>query len=298
MSRLTGKLFVALAAIAGGFVSQCAVASGPVTVLTNLAVTSNAMPNLPGWSIGGAILSVQPTTPPPVTGDAPYALEAQYPAVGAGGMGGPWANFTVPPNTESIYLDFWAKMPNGIGGLKWCKIFGKVNDPVGYANTTLGPMWGPNTTTVGEFMGVAFGDGSTTTNDQANGIRFTGNSNILGRSYGIATVLTPQMSYWPGSNWGTSWHHFRIHIKFNDGTSAANEVPDGVVYEEIDGKVYVDATGVYNRYYGNGPINYVGFFGWAQSDPQPFDVWLDNIVISTGGFVSDPEPSAVSASVN
>lgn len=298
MNRLTGKLLVALAATAGGFGSQRAVASGPVTVLTNLVVASDTMPSLPGWSIGGALLSVQPTTPPPVSGDAPYALEAQYPAVGSSGLAGPWANFTVPPNTESLYIDFWAKMPDAPAGLKFCKVFGRVNDPVGYANTTFGPMWGPNTANVGQILGVAFGDGSATSNDDQNGIRFTGGSNLLGRSYGTATVLTPQMSNWTSSDWGTAWHHFRIHIKFNDGTTAANEVPNGELYEEIDGKVYLDTTGIYNRNYQNGPIYYVGFFGWAQSDPQPFDVWFDNIVISTGGFVSDLAPTAVPASVN
>ena len=253
------------------------------------------IPNLPGWSIGGKILTAQPTAPPPVSGDAPYALEAQYPAVGASGMGGPWANFSVAAlNTESVYLDFWAKMPNGIGGLKFCKIFGAQNDPVGYANTTFGPMWGSGSD-LGSFLGAAFGDGSTTVNDDTNGIRFTGVSGLLGRSYGTATVLTPQLTNWWSTNWGTAWHHFRIHIKFNDGTTTANEVPNGAIYEEIDGKVYIDATGIYNRNPQNGPISFIGFFGWAQSDPQPFDVWLDNIVISTGGFASGPELSPAAA---
>jgi hypothetical protein len=106
------------------------------------------------------------------------------------------------------------------------------------------------------------------------------------------------MSDFPSTAWGTGWHHFRMHIKFNSGTSSSNEVADGEYYLEIDGKVYVDATGFFNRNPQNGPIGYVGFFGWAQDDPQPFDVWYDNIVISTGGFASDPQPSQMPATAN
>lgn len=292
MKRVLTKLLAGLLPAVCMLAAPGAWASGPVKVLTNLVVSSDALPNLPGWSLGGKRLSVQPTTPP-VSGDAPYALEGQYPAVGASGMGGAWANFSVASQKlESIYIDFWAKMPNGIGGLKFCKVFGDVNDPAGYANATFGPMWGTGRDQ-GSFLGVAFGDGSTTINDDENGIRFTGGSALIGRSYGTAIVLTPQMTNWWSSNWGTTWHHFRIYIKFNDGTTSADEVPDGALYEEIDGKVYIDATGLYNRNPQNGPINRIGFFGWAQSDAQPFDVWYDNIVISTGGWATGLQATPV-----
>ena len=297
MNRLTAKFMCGLMAATCAVGSPHALANGPVTVLTNLVVTSDAMPKLAGWSIGGAILSVQPTTPPPVSGDAPYAMEAQYPASGASGMGGPWANFTVASlNTESIYIDFWAKMPGVTGGFKFCKIFGTTNNPVGYANTTfLADYTGIDQ---GGILAVGYGDGSAADNDAQNIIRLTGSGSNIGRSYGTAVVLTPQMKYWTSSDWGTGWHHFRIHVKFNTGTSSSNEVPDGEIYLEIDGKVYVDATGLYNRNPGNGPISYIGFFGWAQTDPQPFDIWYDNIVISTGGFVSDPQPAAMPETLN
>jgi len=81
-------------------------------------------------------------------------------------------------------------------------------------------------------------------------------------------------------------------VKFNSVNASGVPVPDGEVYVEIDGKVYVDATGLYDRNPANGPINYIQFGGWAQTDPRPFDVWFDNIRISTGGFVSDPSPMA------
>ena len=107
----------------------------------------------------------------------------------------------------------------------------------------------------------------------------------------LAMNLT-QMSDWPASNWGTSWHHFKVHVKFNGVTSSGQQMADGEIYIAIDGKVYVDATGLYNRNPENGPIDYIEFGGWAQTDPEPFDVWFDNITISTGGFVSDSSPTA------
>ena len=296
MNRLTARLVGGLIGAACFIASPCALANGPVTVLTNLVVTSNSIPSLPGWSIGGQILSAQPTTPPPVSGDAPYALEAQYPSSGPTGMGGPWATFTVPPNTESLYIDFWAKMPDAKGGFKFCKVFGTRNNPVGYADATFQTDYTGIDT--GALVMVAYGDGTTTINDSQNIITLSGKGETVGRSAATAAVLNPQGTDFPSSAWGTGWHHFRIHIKFNSGTTSSNEVADGEDYLEIDGKVYVDASGLFNRNPQNGPISYVGFFGWAQDDPQPFDIWYDNIVISTGGFASDPQPSQMPATVN
>ncbi len=98
------------------------------------------------------------------------------------------------------------------------------------------------------------------------------------------------MSAFSSADWGTGWHHFRIHIKFNSGTTTLNEVPDGEIYIEIDGKIYVNATGLFNRNPANGPIDHIEFFGWAQNETQPFQVWYDDIRISTGGFTSEPSP--------
>lgn len=298
MNRLIARLMGGLMGAACFVASPYALANGPVTVLTNLVVTSNSIPSLPGWSIGGQILSVQPTTPPPVSGDAPYALEAQYPSSGPTGMGGPWANFDVSSlNTEDLYIDFWAKMPGATGGFKFCKVFGTKNNPVGYADATFQTDY--TGVDQGGIIMLGFGDGTNTINDGENIISLNDGPNMnVGASAATAVVLTPQMSDFKSSDWGTAWHHFRIHIKFNSGTTTANEVADGQMYLEIDGKVYVNATGLLNRNPQNGPIGYVGFFGWAQDDPQPFDIWYDNIVISTGGFASDPQPSQMPATVN
>lgn len=277
--------------------SSAADSDGPMQVLTELQFSS-AIPvadpttlKAPGWSFGsrrGASLAVAATSPPPVVGDSSYALEATWPAASAGAQY-LWADYTVPANTEDVYIEFWAKMPDAKGGCKFLKIFGKPNDPRGWADTTLGVNYtGPVN---GGIVNVEFGDGTTVLNDAQQAILLTGaRPQLLGRSYGTATVLTPDSSGWPSSNWGTSWHHFKVHVKFNSGTTASNAVPDGEVYVEIDGTVYVDATGLYNRNPANGPIDYVEFGGWSQTNPVPFDIWYDNITISTGGFVTSPNP--------
>ena len=301
MKRVLTKLLASLLPAACLVASPYALASGPVTVLTNLTVTSDAIPNLPGWSIGGKTLSVQPTTPP-VSGDAPYALEAQYPAVGASGEGGPWANFSVASlNTESIYIDFWAKMPDAKEGFKFCKIFGVTSGTSprgtsyqGYANTTIGTDF--TGVVQGGFEMIGYGDGTSLDNDTQNIIRLTGQASNIGISAQQSNplddgiVLTPQMSYFTGADWGTGWHHFRMHVKFNTNTQG---VPNGAIYLQIDNKVYVDATHLANRNPANGPISYIGFFGWAQTDPQPFDIWYDNIVISTGGWATGLQSTPV-----
>ncbi len=299
--RVLIKLLAGLLPAVCILAAPCVFANGPITILTNLTVGSDVLPNLPGWSLGGKRLSVQSTTPP-VSGDAPYALEAQYPAVGASGMGGPWANFSVASlNLESIYIDFWAKMPDAKEGFKFCKIFGVRSGTSpggtiyqGYANTTFGTDF--TGVSQGGFTMIGYGDGTSLENDTQNIVRLTGESQAIGISAdeskpaNDAIVLTPQMSYFTGADWGTGWHHFRIHVKFNTNTQGE---PNGAIYLQIDNKVYVNVTHLANRNPLNGPISYIGFFGWAQTDPEPFEIWYDNIVISTGGWATGLQPEPV-----
>lgn len=307
MTRLINKPAAGLLAAVCVMASPCVLATsaadadGPAQVLTQLQFSS-AVPvanstTLPvsGWTFGsvaGGSLSVSATVPPPVAGDGSFALEAKYPAATTGSQY-VWADYSVSAlNTEDVYVEFWAKMPDAKEGCKFLKIFGKRNDPKGYADATIGANYsGP---TNGGITSAGFGDGTTVLNDAQNAIFLSGmRPDLVGRTYDVsATVLTPDSGGWPASNWGTSWHHFRVHVKFNSGTTASNAVPNGEIYVEIDGKVYVDATGLYDRNPANGPIDFVEFGGWAQTDPEPFDVWYDNITISTGGFssASGPKP--------
>ena len=246
----------------------------------------------PNWSIGaqlGGSVSISSDTTKNYSGSA-GSLKGSYPASGSGETY-VWAAYDLSAlATRDLYIEFQAKMPNAKQGLKFVKVFGDQSGgpSPNFANTT---FFLDNT---GSMEYVGFGDGSNTGNDTANGVWLAGINDPdrlyhgVGRSQGLATVLTPQNAIWSGSNWGTGWHHFKLHVKFNSGTSALNEVNDGELYVEIDGVVYVNATGLFNRHYSNGPINRVEFFGWAQNGTLPFEVWYDNIRITTGGFYNGP----------
>ncbi len=218
------------------------------------------------------------------------SVKGNYPA--ASGEVYVWGTYDISKlKASEVYIDFWAKMPGAKQGLKFLKIFG-ASSGSGYANTTFALDY--TGVDLGSMYQVSFGDGSTPGNDTANVINFDGsNPEYIGRSYGKgASVSTPQHSRWPSSKWGQSWHHFKIRAKFNDGNSSQNEVADGAYFVEIDGAVYVDAKGLFNRHYSNGPIDRVELFGWAQNGSRPFEVWYDNVQISTGGFAgSAPLPS-------
>lgn len=247
----------------------------------------------PGWLIGaqnGGTIGVQATPGP--AGTTVDALEGSYPAGNAGQS--MWASYSVASlQTRDVYIDFWAQMPGPTGGCKFLKIFGARTLANGFANVTFGPDY--SGISPGALLQVIFGDGSTLVNDGQNAIKLSGlYPNMIGRSYGTAVVRTPQMSGFSSADWGTGWHHFLVHVKFNSGTTSQSEVPDGEFFLEIDGKVYVDATHLYNRNPANGPIDHIELFGWAQNNPSPFKVAFYDVRISTGGFMTQglPDPPA------
>ncbi|MGH8201351.1 MAG: hypothetical protein ACREVO_13485 [Steroidobacteraceae bacterium] len=270
-------------------------ASGATGALASTAL-GLAKLGLPGWNfmtLRGGSIGLGTTASPTLSGVNVNALEGSYPAPGAGGQFVVASYNLASLNTEDIYIEFWAKMPGVKEGCKFLKIFSDRPTATNYANFTVFTNYSGGD--YGSVYQVTFGDGSVITNDGEHGINLNGSKpQAIGRSYGTAKVLTPQMSGFTSADWGTQWHHFRVHVKFNSGTTAQNEVPDGEVYLEIDGKVYVDATGLYNRNPANRPIHNVELFGWAQHDPQPFQLWYDDIRISTGGFMSQalPDPPA------
>ena len=246
--------------------------------------------NNPGWSIGaqnGGSIGVQATTGP--NGSTVDALVGDYPVPG-NGSDYEWANYNVASlNTEDVYIEFWARMPGAKEGCKFVKIFGQNLIQGDYANATIATNYTGGD--YGSLWQVSFGDGTSVANDDQNAINLNGTyPDWIGRSYGTAVVQTPQMSDFSSTDWGTGWHHFLIHVKFNSGTTSQNEVPNGEFFLEVDGKVYADATGLYNRNPADGPIGQIGFFGWAQGDPSAFELDYYDIRISTGGFMDTPLP--------
>jgi len=191
--------------------------------------------------------------------------------------------------TRDVAIDFWAKMPSDVKhGLKFLKVFGKSSPEGGYANATLGlDFTGIDN---GSMFNVGYGDGTELSNDAQNIIRFDGSTReYYGRSFGTATVDTPQMKPFASSDWGTSWHHFKFRVKFNSGTSTANEIADGEFFVSIDDKIYVDAKNIFNRNPANDNIRSVEFGGWSQSGEAPFEVWYDSIVVTINGFYDQPQ---------
>jgi len=212
------------------------------------------------------------------------SLVARYPTPIGGSYA--WAVYDLSElNSDRIYVEFWAKMPEVKHGLKFLKVFGRNAGSTGgdtnnYSNTTFGLNY--NSSEPGGLSQVAFGDGSKIANDTQNVVNLDGAyKNWIGRSFGTATINTPQNASWDSNNWGTDWHHFRFYVKYNSGDSAENEVADGELYAEVDGKVYVQATNVFNRHFSNGPIDRIELFGWSQGGSSPFEIWIDNITVST-----------------
>jgi hypothetical protein len=249
----------------------------------------NGTLNQPGWIFGaqdGGTVSVSTDASKNLNGSA-GSLKGTYPT--PVGSVYAWGTYSVASlNTYELYIEFWAKMPAAKEGLKFLKVFG--GDSSGYANTTFALDY--TGADYGSMYQVSFGDGSTAYNDTANVINFDGSyPQWIGRSFGTARVQTPMGRSFRSTDWGTAWHKFRIRVKYNSGTTSANQIADGAYYVEIDGNVYVNATGLYNRHYSNKPIDRVELFGWTQSGTRPFEIWYDDVRISSGGFASSgPEP--------
>lgn len=297
-----------------GFVTVVCSLSAGAKELTFQNFDSSSVPSSNGWSFGaysGGKVSISTDTTQNCAGSA-GSIKAEYPiATGGGYVSG---GYGMPDrNIREVYVDFWAKMPKATQGLKFFKIFGQRDNSVpgveNYANTTFG--LNSDSGIAGSMTQVSFGDGSYSGNDTSYVIVLDGTyPEVIGRSYRYTSAILSRISslglklgtgtgaqvstaktMWSSKNWGTNWHHFRIHAKFNSGTSAADEIPDGEYFIEIDGKVYVDGKGLFNRHPTNKPIDYIGFFDWAQNGTSPFEVWYDNIRITTDGF--DTSTSAV-----
>lgn len=211
------------------------------------------------------------------------AIKMSYPA----GDAAPELRLEFPTlELGDVYVSFRAKMPGNKGGLKFVKWFGINNGH--YHNATFGVTYSPEPGEVnGDINRISFGDGSGQDGDTSNFVQLKGGYPAgVGRSYpSTASVLTPQNSNFTVADWGTGWHTFKMRMKFNTGTTSGTEVPNGVFYLEIDGDVYANVTGIFNRHYSNSLFfDSIGFGGHAQSNASSFDVFFDDIKISTGGF--------------
>lgn len=213
------------------------------------------------------------------------ALQLTYPANAISNSSSAAHDVSVAANNISdVYISFRAKMPNALWGTKFLKIFGKksttntLDDT--YSNTTFNLTY-----TSGALEQISFGDGSQLANDTAQVIAVAGGSQpSLGSRNTSAVISCPQGKAFLPIDWGTGWHTFKIRAKFNSGTSAGTEVADGAYYLEIDGNVYVNATGLFNRSWQSGNIEYIELGGYTQGSNPAFDMEFDDFRISTGDF--------------
>lgn len=182
-----------------------------------------------------------------------------------------------------VEINFTGRMPGATGGFKFCKIHGAADPITGfYNNVTFALDYSGAGDAKGAMMYVAFGDGSTAgSSDTANLAWFDSRGDgDVGRNVGVATILRPQNDYFRASDWGTAEHTFKIRMKYNSGTTALNEVNDGIFYVEIDGLVYLNATNMFNRHWANPRrIGHVGFGGLNQSNPSDFSFYYDDFLL-------------------
>lgn len=238
---------------------------------TNGSITPSSIYPGTEWNVGG------------VAGGAVAVaggkLVATYP-VPAFGANFCWATFFPPPNTKEIRATFKVKFTPG-RPVKFFKVHGQ--DTSGYANCTF------QVAGDGVMEQISFGDGSTTGNDVAQVIRLDGShKEYAGRSYpSTAVIETPQNQSFDFND-GLE-HEVEAYVRFNDGTSSGNEVPNGAFYLKIDGLVYVRATGLFNRHYSNQPIGRIEWFGYVNTDLSEstgFTLSLDDVDIFLGGMPS------------
>lgn len=184
----------------------------------------------------------------------------------------------IPAGNFDLYIRFRARMPFAKGGCKFCKVSG-LDVGGNYANTTFGTDY-----STGDYLEISYGNGEGIINDANVALQYAGNVNGTMRGDGLQNWSAPQGRTFTSTDWGTDWHNFKIHCKFNSGTTEENQVADGEYYVEIDGVVWGHATGIYNRHWTNENIEKIVLYNWSQDAPNQFTVDFDDIVISTGGF--------------
>lgn len=182
---------------------------------------------------------------------------------------------------QEIYVEFEARYPGTVHGNKFCKLFGS-SAGTGYANMTAGPNYSANQS----FDRISFGDGTTVSQDTTHQIRLDGttDANDMGRGWATSNINTPNGEF-IATDWGTDWHTFRMYFKYNTGTTSGNEVANAAAYLDIDGVLYCDAGGFFNRNPNNSQYaSAIGLFGYLQGNSVDIELNYDNVKLTVGGF--------------
>lgn len=204
---------------------------------------------------------------------------------------------------QELYIKFKARFPKNIlndnnrpntpFGIKFLKIKGKNNAPSGYANFTFGLTYNTGEDQ-GGLLVISYGDGTGTGNDTQKFVDLTGinTATNVGRGFNQGRRDNPTRircphGVWPSTAWADGdWHDFRVYCRYNSGDSTANEIADGAFYLEIDGQMYADIAGIFNRNPDNSDIiDTVSIWDNTQNPHAEFELDYDDIVFSVGGFL-------------
>lgn len=206
-------------------------------------------------------------------------VRGTYPAVTS-----PWNKvlFTFDRRDETdIYVQFWARKSAG-GMPKFVKFYGQNSG--GYANTTFKGADYVN----GTIDAIGYGDGTGTTNDSQMGVYYdTGrNTDFYTGRAGALTRSFVNGGKFDVGEWGdgSSWQKFQLRVKFNSGTTALNEVNDGIVESRINNVVRCRGENIFNRHYSNPPLDKVEFLSYVQGAPA-FTMDVRSITISRNGWI-------------
>lgn len=169
-------------------------------------------------------------------------------------------------NISEVYVRFYFRTDAySSGGSKFLKIFGKPNDPIGYANTTF-----PINYYSGRLFEIGYGDGTGTSNDSTATIRYSGL-----HSDTSVTVLASSGEFVINDS---KWHSFEAHMKYN-----SNGQRNGIYRVWIDGALRIHATNIKNRNDANSMfINEIHLANYTNSNfSTPWNLYYDSVVIST-----------------
>jgi hypothetical protein len=192
----------------------------------------------------------------------------------------PHVQYYLPSLMSEVYVEFYARKTAG-GGSKFLKMHGQ-NISGNYANATFAMDYAS-----GALGSLSYGDGSSISNDAQCRVDAFVDGDNSGRSGSLTRTFVKGGS-WNASDWGdgTQWHNFRMHLKQNSGTTAGNEVNDGIIEMWIDGVQRVAGYNIFNRHYSNTGLEFLDFLELSNSPSPPFNLDMHSIKISRGGWMT------------
>jgi hypothetical protein len=269
---------VGIAVFLGLFVGSATTSVAGIVFQDNFDSYSDS-PTKHGWNYIGS----QVSTPSTEGKNGTRGLKVTYNSKGTG----PFSvqKSIAGSNLQQVYVKFDFKVDNPSGGSKFLKFFGKSNSPSGYANSTFAINYNSGT-----LFEISYGAGSTE-NDTQNVIRYSGTHPDSLKAFDRSVKLpVTKGTYDPRDG---KWHSYQVFMRYN-----SNGKRDGEYKIWIDGTLHVHATNVVNR----NDKNSLFFDSFRLGDycssawERTWNIWYDNVVVSTDYIGSGPVPDEPPAS--